>query len=357
MAIAVTGATGFLGLHLIRGLLAEHRSLVVLARGEPGAVLGRIGDFLTLVGEPRPDLPARIRVLPADVTLPRFGMPSELYEELAGSLDVLWHSAGNTTLDADLGLLRRVNVEGTRNALDLVTAGPRRPMLYHVSTAFVAGARRYGTVYDDELTDEHGFEVPYERSKYEAEVLVRDWSREHRRGAVVFRPSVLTTDLPAGSVPTHPTLFATKALRSLVQTSGLAYAPGGPEARLAGHPSAHLNVMPVEDAAAVMIALARRPPPERVETYHVVHGEELPISVLLRVFAEAVPIRFMLVPQIADPTPLERMAQLLSGALRYAHHRRRYDDTRVRALVEVRPSRGRLDVDYLLPGVQPVAAR
>jgi hypothetical protein len=37
--------------------------------------------------------------------------------------------------------------------------------------------------------------------------------------------------------------------------------------------------------------------------------------------------------------------------LAYAHHRRRYDDARVRALVDVDPSRGRLGSEYLLAGM------
>src|SRR5262249_35727672 len=150
----------FLGLHLVRGLLAVHRRLVVLARGAPAATLERIGRFLTLVGAP-PEvvggLPTWVRVVVADVTRPRFGLSGGAFASLAAGLDAVWHSAGHTPLDADLGLLRRVNVEGTRNALALATAARHRPMLYHVSTAFVAGRRRYGTVYDDELTDEFGF--------------------------------------------------------------------------------------------------------------------------------------------------------------------------------------------------------
>src|SRR5262249_20721028 len=125
VSVAVTGATGFLGLHLVRGLLAEHRRLVVLARGAPAATLERIGRFLTLVGAP-PEvvggLPTRVRVVVADVTRPRFGLSGGAFAELAAGLDAVWHCAGDTTLDADLGLLRRVNVEGTRNALALATA-------------------------------------------------------------------------------------------------------------------------------------------------------------------------------------------------------------------------------------------
>src|SRR5262249_25031881 len=156
----------------------------------------------------------------------------------------------------------------------------------------VAGRRRYGTVYDDELTDEFGFENPYERSKYEAEVLLRAWSAEQGRAAVAFRPSVLVTGRPpAPGLPAHPLLTAARVLRELTRSPGQAGsgvragAPAG--VRIAGLPDAHLNVMPVENAAEVMLQRARRrPPADRLDTYHVVHGDETPIRTLLRLFEE-----------------------------------------------------------------------
>jgi thioester reductase-like protein len=359
VTVAVTGATGFLGLHLLRRLLAEHDPIVVLARGEASTVLDRLAGFFSAAGE-RPEfvkgVAGRIRVLRADVTQPRLGLAAAAYEALAGEVDELWHSAGDTTQDGDPARLRRANVEGTRNVLALAGAAGR-PRVFHISTAFVAGRRRYGTVYDDELTDAHGFETPYERSKYEAEVAVRDWAKGCDRLAVVFRPSVLSTHLPPGPyVPSHPLLFASRALRALADDKA-----AGTVVRIAGHPDSHVNVMPVEDAAAVMVALARRHACGGLgrhacgglDTYHVVHHEELPSAVLLDALAETLPIRFAIVPEVPDPSPLEAKVRMLSGAWAYARHHRRYDDARVRMLVDVRPSRGRLDRGYLLAGIQP----
>ena len=45
-------------------------------------------------------------------------------------------------------------------------------MLLHVSTAYVAG-RRTGEIGEDDLSDRFGFENDYERTRYEAERLVR----------------------------------------------------------------------------------------------------------------------------------------------------------------------------------------
>lgn len=369
MRIVITGATGFLGLRLVRELLAEQSCLTVLARGGPTQTLDRIARFLVLSGS-RPELvselPQRITVRRADVTEPRFGLSDAEFAELADDLDVLWHCAGDTTLDADLNLLRHVNVGGTRNALALVEAGRRRPMLYHVSTAYVAGRREYGTVYDDELTDAYGFETPYERSKYEAEAEIRCWQQQHRRPVVIFRPSILTSDLAYDpELPPHPLITAVLTLSAIRQATARSGSPlrddARPTVRLTGNPGAQLNIVPVEDAAAVMMRLSRLSPACRVDTYHVVHPLEVPAATLLRALGEVIGVEFVLVRELDDPTPLETSLHLLLSATAYVKHQRRYDDARVRALIDDRGSRGQLDLNYLLstirdvPGVRSLA--
>jgi thioester reductase-like protein len=211
--VALTGATGFLGLRLLHELLRRHPSVTVLARGEPGRVRERIARGLGRFAPDLTDLAARVQVVSARITEPGLALSVSAYQELADSLDVIWHCAGNTTLDGDLATLRGVNVDGTRYVLELAGAGRRTPMVFHVSTAFVAGARRDGTVHEDELTDAYGFEGTYERSKYEAEQLVHTWARATGRPVVIFRPSVLTTDLPPHpDLPEHPLLNIERTL-------------------------------------------------------------------------------------------------------------------------------------------------
>jgi thioester reductase-like protein len=357
LRIVITGGTGFLGLRLVRELLAEHRSLTLLARRGPAETLDLIARFLALSAESPElisELPERITVRRADVTEPRFGLSEAEFAALAADVDVLWHCAGDTTLDADLNLLRRVNVDGTRNALDLVGRGRRRPLLYHVSTAFVAGKRQYGTVYDDELTDAYGFETPYEQSKYEAETEIRRWQRRHGRPVVVFRPSILTSDLAYDpDLPPHPFITAVLTLSAIKRAAAGTY-DARPMVRLTGNPDAQLNVIPVEDAAAVMVRLSRLPPARRVDTYHVVHAHEVPAATVLRALGEAIGAEFVLVRELDDRTPLETRLHLLLSATAYVKHQRRYDDARVRDLVDCQSSRGPVDLDYLLAATRLV---
>lgn len=131
MHVALTGATGFLGLRLVRELFGRHHSLTVLAHAGSGGAFERIARFLELTGAPAEliaELPDRLRVVETDLEQPRLGLPTAVFQRLADELDVIWHSAADINLDGDLAQLRRVNVEGTRQVLELAaasTAGDR----------------------------------------------------------------------------------------------------------------------------------------------------------------------------------------------------------------------------------------
>jgi nucleoside-diphosphate-sugar epimerase len=358
-SVAITGATGFLGLHLVRELLARNHDLVVLTR-DPAA-LDRITQFLRLVGGPRSlidALPRRIRIVESDVSLPRLGLSPAAFRDLADAIDVVWHSAASIKMHDDLSALRPVNVAGTRHVLDLVSAGERQPLLCHVSTAFVAGARREGVVYESELDGTAGFENVYEQTKFEAETLIRTWSRRYGRPAVVVRPSILVTNRPPQvGLPPHPLLPLGRTIRAAVgrfcpTTSGASRTV----VRAIGHPQAHLNFVPVERAAQVMARLTDLEHTGRVETYHVVHGHDVPVRVLMDVMEALAPLR--LVIGAAPPTERTALEAFLdrtptSGML---SHRRRYDDTRIVALLGGPSTSVRVDYDYLMAGVGAVPA-
>nr|WP_217145730.1 SDR family oxidoreductase [Streptomyces sp. AC627_RSS907] len=362
MNVALTGATGFLGLRLLRCLLERHRTLTLLTHSASADTLGRITRFLASTGAPEgltAELPARVRVVPTDLSRPRMGLSAAFFGELADELDAIWHSAGSINLQGDLASLRRVNVEGTRAVLELAAAGHRRPVVHHVSTAFVAGARREGVVYEDELDDAHDFENSYERSKYEAEVLVHAWARAHHRPVVVLRPSILVTDHPPHpDLPRHPLQVMDQLMGEALRTAGHVGTrhpgPDRPVLRLVGRRYGHLNMMPVEDAATAMVRLSDREPSGRVDTYHVVHDHDVPVSAVTELMERLAPLRARLVDRRPDDvSALEASMDFYPGITPYLSHLRRYDDTRARTVLGPPRSVTRVDVDYLLSGLRP----
>ncbi|MFE5073015.1 SDR family oxidoreductase [Streptomyces halstedii] len=397
--VALTGATGFLGLRLLRQLLGAHRSVTVLAHAGSGEALHRITRFFELTGAPETlvaELPDRIRVVETDLERPRLGLSAPAFHELADGLGAIWHSAGSINLEGDLPQLRRTNVDGTRRVLELAAAGRRKPVVHHVSTAFVAGARRDGVAYEDELDDASGFENAYERSKYEAEQLVHAWSREHGRPVVVLRPSILVTDLPPHpDLPSHPLQVIERILSDVRRTAGPQHegseheppqherpqpadpaarhphAPGPgpgpgpdrqrlratvprPRIRLVGQPDGRLNLTQVEHAAEVMVRLAGRAPSGGVDTYHVVHDRDVPVRTVVSLLEGLAGISIDLVAGKPDaPSELEALLDFYPGMTAYLGHRRRFDDTRVRTLLGPSAVSAPVDLGYLWSGLGP----
>ncbi|CAI7976703.1 Non-ribosomal peptide synthase, dehydrogenase domain-containing protein [Frankia sp. Hr75.2] len=365
-AVAITGGTGFLGVRLVRELLDRGRRLILLAHAGSPDALDRVRRFLIATGAGPAllaDLPRRIRVVEVDVAQPALGLDARAFRELAENVHAVWHSAADTALAGDPGQLHRANVDGTRHVLDLVTAGPRRPSLFHVSTAFVAGARSARVVYEDDLDASEGFENAYERSKHDGEVLVREWAARHGRPAVVFRPSLLLTDLPPSpDLPPHTLDVVARAVMMIVSMAAevtltpeeLDGAPR-PTVRVVGDPLARLNVMAVEDAARDMVRIADHAQPAAVArpagvaTYHIVGDTEVTLPEIIDLFEGFFPAHLVAVPEPpADQTRVERMVDLLPGFSSYLRHRHTFDDTRARTVLGERPCGRRIDRDYLL---------
>ncbi|GGM16766.1 hypothetical protein GCM10010129_71190 [Streptomyces fumigatiscleroticus] len=339
--IALSGATGFLGCHLLASMLSAGDAVVALVRGDAQPATRRLVRALHFVDVPEAAghlESGRLRVVPADLHRRRLGLGHDAFQELADQTDEVWHSAAVTDLETPLDVVSRVNVKGTGEMLELAAAGRRRPRFVHISTAFVAGGRSDGLIREDALDSSHGFLTPYEESKFHAERLVRAWAVDGRR-ALVLRPSMLLSDRPpTPRGPRHPHAALRMRLNRL--------AARGPDyiaerfgvvpdergrllVRLPGRPDGLINLTSVEYAATSMLRLAQGDSGPGTTTRHVVHPADTPITAWLNAMSAHAPwVRTEIVPRLSDPTCLDAyLASLLPGADRYSHHRRRYERT------------------------------
>lgn len=138
--VAVTGATGFIGRHLVRELLARGaRPVGVVRNPERVPALREAG----------------VELRRADLTEPR------ALEEAFAGVDAVMANAGVVSLGTERrDALVRANVEGTRNVLEaLARAGVTR--VVHTSSVSVYRRKR-GTYHeDDPLHDPNGWSSPF----------------------------------------------------------------------------------------------------------------------------------------------------------------------------------------------------
>ncbi|WP_416966908.1 amino acid adenylation domain-containing protein [Streptomyces sp. 4F14] len=219
--ILLTGATGFVGAHLLARLLADTQAdlvCLVRAHGVPEAT-ARLHEALTRHGITLDARTAdRLTALPADLARPGLGLPRETLADLAASCDAIFHNAATVSILRDYATLRAANTESTRQLLRL--AAVRTTPLHYVSTLSVAPPASHAPEVPEAFLPPHdGLRHGYQQSKWASEKLLEQAARRglpvtvHRLGRVVgpagtgyvnerdFLWSVLRAGIPAGIVP------------------------------------------------------------------------------------------------------------------------------------------------------------
>ena len=264
----VTGATGFIGRHLLERLLQRDGTVYVLVRH---GSRGRLEELLARLGAPD----GRVRPVVGDLAEPRAGVAA--VEDLAGPVDHFFHLAAVYDMEADERAMVRANVDGTRHAIELANAlGARR--FHHVSSIAVAG--RYQGVFLETMFDE-GQQLPhaYHRTKFESERL----ARELVAGTLlVYRPGIVVGHSRTGEADRidGPYYFF-----KLIQRLRYIFPQWFP---LAGPEGGQTNIVPVDFVAAALDHIAHLPDEQLPgDTFHLVDPRPLSVGQAINVFARA----------------------------------------------------------------------
>ncbi len=242
MAYLVTGATGFIGRHLVERLLAREGDIHLLVRRGSTDRLDRLTERLG------PDGAARVRPVIGDLTLPNLGLGDEALAALEGRIDHFFHLAAVYDMTAGEEANRLANVEGTRHAVELANA-LRAGCFHHVSSIAVAGAYK-GFFREDMFDEAQKLEHPYHRTKFEAEKLARERTSIPWR---VYRPAVVVGHSQTGEMDKidGPYYFFTaikKARHYLPEWFPLVAPEFG-----------YTNIVPVDYVAAALDHIAHQP--------------------------------------------------------------------------------------------------
>ncbi len=162
---------------------------------------GILRRFETQLGRALP----RPIIMESDLHKPELGLNKAQIHWISQHVESILHNAASLTFVAEEnGEPYASNVKGMQHVLQLCQSANIRKF-YHVSTCYVCGLRQ-GVVLESELDEGQEFGNDYEKSKVEAEKMVR--SCRFIDSLTVFRPAIIVGDRHTGYTPTFHGFYA-----------------------------------------------------------------------------------------------------------------------------------------------------
>jgi amino acid adenylation domain-containing protein/thioester reductase-like protein len=202
----ITGATGFLGAHLLCELLLKnsYRNIYCLVRAENNIVaMQRLRATFINYQLPTVEL-ARVEVIAGDIEQPRMQLAVTLFEKLSQNVDVIYHVAADTNYIKPYSVIKKPNLSGTANIIAFA-AHRRHKTLHYLSTLAVYGA--VSSFFNmDEVSEDYDIDISapimsveygYVRAKWTAERMVQT-ARASGLNCSIYRPGFITGNRQTG---------------------------------------------------------------------------------------------------------------------------------------------------------------
>ncbi|MBI2396527.1 MAG: SDR family oxidoreductase [Xanthomonadales bacterium] len=329
MTYFVTGATGFIGRHLLENLLKRRGKIYALVRK---GSLGKLEALIEKLGAGKGEIVPII----GDLTKPKLGVTAAQQKLLTGKVKHFFHLAAIYDVEADDEANHLVNVEGTRHALQFAEA-IKAGCFHHVSSIAAAG-RYQGVFKEDMFSEAEGLDHPYYRTKHESEGLVRSDAKIPYR---IYRPAIVIGHSQTGEIDKIDGPYYFFRLIKRMREWLPAWMP------TVGIEGARVNVVPVDYVVNAMDHIAHKagldghcfqlvdPEPMRVgellNTFaRAAHAPEMTMRLDARMFAVIPP---MVRGAVANLPPVKRFTNSLlkdlgipREALKYVNQPTRYDN-------------------------------
>jgi NAD(P)-dependent dehydrogenase (short-subunit alcohol dehydrogenase family) len=268
MSYFVTGATGFIGRHLVEQLLEREGTIYVLVRE---GSRGRLEELKSRwrAGEDR------IVAVIGDLSQEKLGCADRI-DELEGEIDHFFHLAAIYDMTADAESQRIANVEGTREAVELAEA--LKAKRFHMVSSIAAAGLYKGTFTEDMFEEAEKLENhPYFQTKHESERVVREECDVPWR---VYRPGIVVGHSETGEMDKIDGPYYFFKLLQRARNAVPQWFPGvGIEGR-------RINIVPVDFVAKAMDHLAHLDGFDG-QAFHLTDPNPLTAGQVINVFARA----------------------------------------------------------------------
>jgi nucleoside-diphosphate-sugar epimerase len=193
--ISLTGATGFLGSHLMHALLLKGYHVIALGRSTKEESLNeRISKLLEWFG--KRVYSGHLEIVEIDFLKPLLGLSPSNYSSLRLKTDQIIHCASDTCFsEHKRNQVIKFNVHNLSELLEFASSAHVK-FFHYISTAYVAG--RNGTLCKEKLSTATEFTNVYEESKAQAEKIITTYCNKNSISFTLIRPTIVYGDSQTG---------------------------------------------------------------------------------------------------------------------------------------------------------------
>ncbi|UOZ04347.1 non-ribosomal peptide synthetase [Amycolatopsis sp. WQ 127309] len=308
--VLLTGATGFLGIHLLRELLTETTGRVhcLVRATDADAAWDRIAATADRYGIGKSLDRDRVSAVPGDLAADRLGLSEADYDDLAHRVGTIHHTAAHINFVAPYASVKQANVDGLARIVEFAASGPVKPVHYTSTVAVFSPKPRPEAITEDDVPDDaHDLTIGYTQSKWVAEEVAR-LARDRGVPVTIYRIGRIAGDSETGALQSEDFLW-----RQVKSFLALGVVPP---------PEEHdTDLLPVDFVGRALVRLAKARPAEN-GTWHLFNPGIKTFDVVYEAIRElGYPLREIPVGEwraaLADrDNPLSAMAPLYQeGAL------------------------------------------
>ncbi|MBT4552371.1 thioester reductase domain-containing protein, partial [bacterium] len=216
--ILLTGATGFLGIFLLKELLKNTTAnIYCLIRAQNNQLaLKRILETAQKYQIPLAKYRNRIKTVTGDLAQPCLGLTKPIYTKLTQKIEAIYHNGALVNFVYPYQKLKPANVNGAKEVLKLAAAKTTKP-IHYVSTISVFDALHYK---DKRILETHLLKEAnqlyggYAQSKWVAEQLMLE-AKKQGFPICLYRPGRIGGESKTGAVNTDD--FLAKFIKGIIQ--------------------------------------------------------------------------------------------------------------------------------------------